>query len=76
MKKIGIALLLVIGVAAAALALAGRYGLEVGPYELVTSRDKNALHENMEGFLEAIQFKDFDKAADYHNEEDSGKRDA
>jgi hypothetical protein len=75
MKKIGIALLLIIGVAAAALAMAGRYGLEVGPYELVTSRDKNDLHDNMEGFLEAVQFKDFGKAADYHNEEDSGERD-
>ena len=75
MKKIGIALLVVVGIAAAALAMAGRYGVKVGPYELALSRDKKALHDNMVGFLEAIQFKDFDKAANYHNEKDCSERD-
>ncbi len=74
MKRIGIALIVVLAIATAALAMAGRYGIELGPYELALSRDKKALHDNMVGFLEAIQFKDFDKAADYHNEEDRGKR--
>ncbi|MGD8237100.1 MAG: hypothetical protein PVH68_00990 [Armatimonadota bacterium] len=75
MKRIGIALVLVIGIAAAALAVAGRYGVEIGPYELALGRDKKSLHDNMVGFLEAVQFKDFDTAANYHNDEDSAERD-
>jgi len=74
MKKIGIALIVVVGIAAAALAMANRYGVELGPYELALNRDKKALHDNMVGFLEAMQFKDFDKAGNYHNEEDRSKR--
>jgi hypothetical protein len=41
---------------------------------LALNRGKKALHDNMAGFLEAIQFKDFDKAANYHNEQDRSKR--
>lgn len=74
MKRIGMAVILVVALAAVALAVAGHYGVDLGPYELALNRDKKALHDKMTGFLEAIQFKDFDKAANYHNEEDRSKR--
>ncbi len=51
-----------------------RYGVEVGGYYLTWSEDRYKLDRKMRGFLEAIQFKDFDKAANYHDEQDRDKR--
>ena len=51
-----------------------RYGVEVGGRHVTWSEDRYELDRKMRGFLEAIQFKHFDKAANYHNEEDRDKR--
>jgi len=74
MRKVILVLLVLVIAAAGAVALSGRYGVRVGPYNLAFNQDKQVLDEKMRGFLEAIQFKDFAKAANYHDDQDKSKR--
>jgi hypothetical protein len=63
------------GLAAALVLVArSRYGVQVGDRVVTWSGDRYELDRRMRGFLEAIQFKDFDKAANYHDEKDRDKR--
>lgn len=61
-------------IGAVVLVTRSRYGVEVGGRHLTWSEDRYELDRRMRGFLEAIQFKDFDKAGNYHNEEDRDNR--
>ncbi|MFQ6132998.1 MAG: hypothetical protein ACE5R4_13235 [Armatimonadota bacterium] len=74
MRKVIVILMILVAAAVAAVVLSGRQGVRVGKYNLTLNEDKQILDEKMRGFLEAIQFKHFDKAANYHNEEDKSRR--
>jgi hypothetical protein len=74
MKKAVVILLILVVLAAGAIVASQRYAFKVGPYQVTLNQDKQVLHDRMTGFLEAIQFKDFAKAANYHDDADKSRR--
>lgn len=52
-----------------------RYSVGLGGLRAVLDEDRHALDEGTRGFLTAIQFKDFQKAASYHQPDEREKFD-
>ena len=52
-----------------------RYALGLGGFSAVLDEDRHALDTNTRGFLTAIQYKDFGKAASYHHPDEREKFD-
>jgi hypothetical protein len=70
MKKLGILIFLLIIIAAVVLVAGSRYSIKLGNINLAINQDKDILSGKVTSFLEDIEFKDFKKAATYHNAED------
>src|SRR5690242_5570597 len=52
-----------------------RYGIRIGGVHLAWAPDKQRVEERANDFLEAIQFKDFVRAATNHSDKDQAGRD-
>ncbi|MEQ8171323.1 MAG: hypothetical protein ABRQ38_20700 [Candidatus Eremiobacterota bacterium] len=70
MKKLGILIFLLIIIAAVVFVAGSRYSIKLGNINLAINQDKDILAGKITSFLEDVEFKDFKKAATYHNEED------
>ncbi|MEQ8191110.1 MAG: hypothetical protein ABRQ39_24310 [Candidatus Eremiobacterota bacterium] len=70
MKKLGILIVLLIIIAAVVLVAGSRYSIKLGNINLAINQDKDILSSKIMSFLEDIEYKDFKKAATYHNTED------
>ncbi len=70
MKKLGILIFLLIIIAAVVLVAGSRYSIKLGNINLALNQDKDILSGKITSFLEDVEYKDFKKAATYHNAED------
>ena len=52
-----------------------RYSLSLAGFSAVLDEDRNALDQGTRGFLTAIQYKDFEKAASFHHPDEREKFD-
>lgn len=73
MKKL--LLVVLVGLALAIYAGSSRYGFALGGVRVSLSPIKQLLDEKARGFLTDIQYKDFERAAQHHSEEDQAKKD-
>jgi len=73
MKKLIFIIVVLIVLAVVFLVLGSRYGIKFGNINISIDKDKQILSEKITDFLEDIQFKDFKKAAIYHNKADQEK---
>lgn len=73
MKKVGIALVLVLALAGATLVGLRSYGFSVFGFSYTWNEELAQLDKLARAFLQDLQFKDFDKAGKYHSFLDQGK---
>lgn len=73
MKKVGIALLLVLVLAGVALVGVQRHGFGLLGFSYTWNEELAQLDKLARAFLQDLQFKDFDKAAKYHSFVDQAK---
>lgn len=73
MKKVGIALLLVLVLAVTALVGFKSYGFKFMGFSYAWNQELAELDRLARSFLQDLQFKDFDKAGKYHDLVDQGK---
>ncbi|MBN2055411.1 hypothetical protein JW905_10845 [bacterium] len=75
MRKSTMILALLIIMTGLFLLFGSKFGIRIGNFVLAPSSDKKALEELTRAFLEDIQFKDFNKAATYHEPEEQKRVD-
>lgn len=75
MKKVGIALVVLLVGGVALLFGLKQGGVSLGGLSFAWHQDKAVLHELAYSFLEDLQYKDFKKAASYHTHADQAKVD-
>ncbi|MCO5171325.1 MAG: hypothetical protein M9894_33910 [Planctomycetes bacterium] len=75
MKKVGVVLAVVLGLAVAALIGFQSYGFQLFGVSWAWDKEKAELARLAQSFLQDLQFKDFDKAGKYHELIDQGKAD-
>src|SRR5687767_6734648 len=73
MKKVGVALLVVLALAIATLIGVRSYGFKLFGFSYAWNEDMAELDKLARSFLQDLQFKDFDKAGKYHNLIEQGK---
>lgn len=70
MRKSGIIFLILLLIGGGIYLFVSKYEINIGSFRWMFSKEHALLRELTVSFLEDIQFKDFDTAATYHNEED------
>lgn len=75
MKKVGVALVVVLALAIATLLGIRSYGFKLFGISYAWNEDMAELDRLARGFLQDLQFKDFDKAGKYHTLLEQGKAD-
>ena len=73
MKKLGFIILILIIIAVLFLVFTSKYSFKLGNVNISINEDKQVLEEKVTNFLEDVEFKDFEKAATYHNKADQEK---
>lgn len=75
MKKVGIALAVVLALAGVALVGLQRHGFSFLGFSYTWNEELAELHRLARSFLQDLQFKDFEKAAKYHSLADQARAD-
>ena len=70
MRKSGIIFLILLLIGGGIYLFVSKYEINIGSFRWMFSKEHAILRELTTSFLEDIQFKDFDTAASYHNEEE------